>query len=159
MIRLNKEDPMTTQLPTSQALFIGLVLLCLIHIDVALGVAAVTQATTNLRVVVIGTRKVGGHKQTLPIAGAQVLVKSEVPSSQFEETLATDSQGVASVSNVRKGPVLIQVTAQGWPTAGTRTQLTKANETITIEMTAPEAASPSPTPAPSPSPSPSPTGV
>jgi len=79
-----------------------------------------------------------------------------VPGQSFEEPLSTDANGIANVSNVPRGPVLIQVTAQGWPNAGIRQQLTKKNETISIVLTAEGGASPTPTPAPSPSASPTP---
>jgi len=143
---------------TSRALSIGVSLFFLMYIDVVPKMAETSnQARTNLQVVVTGIRKVAGRNQTGPVVGAQVLVKSEVQDEDFE--VSTDSQGVANVSNVPRGSVLIQVTAQGWISAGMRHELTKKEQTVKIEMKAEEGPSPSPTPSttPSPSPSPSPT--
>jgi len=141
---------------TSRALSIGVALFFLMYIDVVPKMAETSnQARTNLQVVVTGIRKVAGGNQTGPVVGAQVLVKSDVQDEDFEETLSTDPQGVANVSNVPRGSVLIQVTAQGWISAGMRHELTKKEQTVKIEMTAEEGPSPSPTPSTTPSPSPS----
>ncbi len=146
-------------LRTSRAFPIGVVLLALTSSAVVPGTAdTANQARTNLQVVVTGTRKVAGSNQTQSVVGAQVLVRSEMRDEDFEETLSTDTHGVANVSNVPRGPVLIQVTAQGWINAGVRQELTKKDETIKIVLTTEEVASPSsPSPSPSPSTSPSPT--
>ena len=141
---------------SSRAVLIGVVLLALTSTEVVLGTAeTANQARTNLQVVVTGIRKVGASNQTQAVAGAQVLVKSELRDQEFNETLSTDPQGIAHIANVPRGPVLIQVTAQGWITGGIRPVLSKKDETVRMVLTA-EAASPSPTPPPSPSPSPSP---
>jgi hypothetical protein len=145
---------MRKEMWTSRTLSIGFMLLFLMCMGVVSSIAeTANQARTNLQIVVTGTRKVGSTNETGPVVNAQVLVKSEVPGENFEEPLSTDSHGIANVSNVPRGPVLIQVTAQGWINGGIRQQLAKKDETISIVLTAEGGASPSPTPAPSPSPS------
>lgn len=147
---------MTKQMWTSRTFSVGFVLMSFLYMDFFAGMAeAGNQARTNLQVQV--TAKKAGSNQGEPVAGAQVFVKSEVQDEDFDETVSTDSEGVARISNVPRGPVLIQVTKQGFVNAGLRNELTKKDQTIKIVMTAEGGASPSPTPPRAASPSPSPT--
>ena len=100
---------------------------------------------TKLRVVVTGGR------QSVPVVGADVLVKSLAEGEAFEDTVPTDSQGVANVSEVPLGTVLIQVTALGWTTSTGQYELNKKEQTIPIQLKEVEE-KPTPTPTPPPTP-------
>jgi len=82
--------------------------------------------TTNLRIQVTG----GEHDK--PVAGADVYVESETEEESFNAT--TNDAGVARVSKVPRGKVLIQVTADGWKTFGKKYELNREEQTIKIVL-------------------------
>jgi len=108
--------------------------------------ASVVQNKTKLRITVSGKKSDG----SMSIAGADVLLRST--DGVFEANPSTDSKGVANVSQVPYGKVLIQVTAAGWKTFGQFYDLNRKEQTIPVELEP----SPQPTPTPKPSETPSP---
>ena len=114
--------------------------------------ARAKQNRTNLHIEVTGLKSVNGRDQAAGVAGAKVLVKALAADQEFEETSATNSQGVASVADVPYGTTLIQVTAQGWKNSGNRYELNKRDQTIKVQLKEAEEAAPSPSPTPSGSP-------
>ena len=106
---------------------------------------------TKLRITVSG-KKSGSD---VSVAGADVLVRSS--NGDFEANPTTDASGVASVSDVPFGKVLIQVTAAGWKTFGHTYDLNKKEQTVAIDLKPAEGAAPSPSPTPEATPTPTPT--
>ena len=82
--------------------------------------------TTNLRI------QVTGGEPEKPVGGANVHVESETEDQTFD--VRTNDAGVAKVSKVPRGRVLIQVTADGWKTFGQRYELNKEEQTIKITL-------------------------
>jgi hypothetical protein len=103
------------------------------------------QNRANLRIVVSGQKS--STNQPAPIAGADVLVRSD--DGSFLVNPPTDSQGVASASDVPFGKTLIQVTMPGWITDGQTYELNQKEQTIEIKLKPSEGA-PTPTPTPTP---------
>jgi hypothetical protein len=114
--------------------------------------ARAKQNRTNLHIEVTGLKRVNGRDQAAGVAGANVLVKALATDQEFEETSATNSQGVANVADVPYGTTLVQVTAQGWKNSGNRYELNRRDQTIQIQLKEAEEAAPSPSPTPSGSP-------
>ena len=104
------------------------------------------QNQTKLRITVNG-KKSG---QSLSVAGADVLLRTS--DGDFEANPTTDAQGIANISQVPFGRVLIQVTAAGWKTFGHTYELNKREQTITIELKPAQEPTPTPRPAPTSSP-------
>lgn len=77
---------------------------------------------------------VKGGEPLKAIKGAEVFVKSEIKDTEFEDTVKTNSLGIAAVNDVPLGKILIQVTSKGWKNYGQRHRLQKENETIQIEL-------------------------
>ncbi|MGZ8843470.1 MAG: hypothetical protein ACXW18_07395 [Pyrinomonadaceae bacterium] len=102
------------------------------------------QNQTKLRITVNGKRS----GQSRSVEGADILLKAN--NGNFEANPSTDSQGIANISQVPFGKVVIQVTAVGWRTFGHTYDLNRREQTITIELK--PAAEPTPTPTPTPSP-------
>ena len=105
-----------------------------------------TQNRARLRILVSGERS--GSHQSEPIAGADVLVRSD--DGNFMVTPTTDSQGMASATEVPFGKTLIQVTAQGWTTDGHSYDLNRREQTIAIKLKPSQEATPTPSPSPTP---------
>jgi hypothetical protein len=58
--------------------------------------------------------RVTGKDSQKPIRGAEVWVKSEQDSQDFDETVTTNSDGAISLPGVPQGAARIIVTAKGW---------------------------------------------
>lgn len=69
-----------------------------------------------------------------PVKNAEVFVTSESDNFTFEETVTTNRQGVARLSGVPRGRVLIQVTAKGCKNFGNRYDLDQESQTIQIKL-------------------------
>jgi len=65
---------------------------------------------------------------------AAVRVRSEEGGASFTKEIKTNRQGVASVSQVPKGKLVIQVVAKRWDTFGDEYTLTEDNQTIRITL-------------------------
>jgi hypothetical protein len=76
------------------------------------GGAAARESNGRLRLVVTG------GDESKPVKGADVLVRWQTGDRVLHETTKTNSQGVANISSVRHGTIVIQITALGWKTAG-----------------------------------------
>ncbi len=87
----------------------------------------------RLRVTVVG------GPNSAPINGAEVMVKSTAAARSFAESAPTNSNGVASISEVPFGPVVIQATARGWRPSGDQLLLAaeKLNVVIRLEQVGP----------------------
>jgi hypothetical protein len=109
-----------------------------------------TQNRATLSIIISGQR-LGSH-QSEPIAGADVLVRSD--DGSFQVTPTTDDQGMANAAEVPFGRTLIQVTAQGWMTDGQSYDLKRREQTISISLKSSQGAEATPTPSPSPTPNP-----
>ncbi len=125
----------------NKRILIGAGLVVLLTISASLR-ASVVQNKTKLRITVSGKKS----DKTISIAGADVLVRSN--DGGFEANPPTDSKGIANVSEVPYGKVLIQVNAAGWKTFGQFYDLNRKEQTIPVELEL--AAPPTPTPTPSP---------
>lgn len=95
---------------------------------------------------------VHGGTSNSPVKGADVHVRSS--SGEFEDSAQTNNNGVASLSNVPHGTMLIQITARGWRTAGGQHVLNGERLNVSVTLDKVEAM---PSPSPNPSPTPSPT--
>ena len=80
--------------------------------DIVGGGTARRETRGRLQVIVTG----GGESK--PVNGADVLVRWQTGDKLFEESTKTDSQGVANISSVPHGTILVQITALGWKTSG-----------------------------------------
>ena len=85
-----------------------------------------------------------------PVRGADVFVKSG--SGEFEETVRTNANGMAQLSNVPHGPLRVVVAARGWKTSGRQQDLRGAQLEIRFNLER-DGMTPSPSPSPSASPS------
>ena len=137
--------------PLNPRIFISAALM--MFLVIAAGLRASVPGTQNhnqtkLKISVSGKRS----GQNTSIAGADILLRSQ--NGNFEANPTTDSQGVANISAVPFGKVLIQVTAAGWKTFGHNYDLNKKEQSITIELKPSQ--EPTPAPAPSPTSTPSP---
>lgn len=128
----------------NKRILIGAGLVVLLTISASLR-ATVVQNKTKLRITVSGKRS----DKTISIAGADVLVRSN--DGGFEATPPTDSKGIANVSEVPYGKVLIQVTAAGWVTFGRFYDLNKKEQTIPVELEPSQQPTPTPKPTETPS--------
>lgn len=89
------------------------------------------QKRTRLEIVVTAA------ESSEAVAGAEVFVKSEAEDSEsgmFEETVTTNRRGLARLSSVPRGTVLIQVTARGCKNFGKRYDLNQESQTIEIKL-------------------------
>lgn len=84
-----------------------------------------------------------------PVKNASVVVRSG--SGDFEETVRTNGNGVARLSNVPRGPVHVLVVAPGWKNSHSSKVLGEAVLELSFRL---EKDGTSPLPSPSPSPSP-----
>lgn len=128
-------------------LLLGAGLMMVVVIAASLHAAVLSsqnQNQTKLRISVSG-KKAG---QSASIAGADILLRSG--DGDFEANPTTDGQGVANISAVPFGKVLIQVTAAGWKTFGHNYDLNKKEQSIVIELKPAQEPPARPTPTASP---------
>ena len=92
---------------------------------------------------------VTGGASATPVKGADVLVRSA--SGDFQETNETNAHGVAILSNVPQGALVILVTARGWRNSATQLVLNAERLNVNVNLVAEQ---PPATPSPSASPSP-----
>ena len=93
-------------------------------------------ATTKLRV------EVTGGEKPAPVANASVYVKYQkeralAKDQMIEMNLKTNREGVARVSSLPHGKVLIQVIAPCWKTFGAWYDLSQEEQTIKIKLQKP----------------------
>lgn len=135
----------------TKTVLIGAGLAALLTIAVSLEASVprnqnLNQNQTKLRITVNGKRS----GQSRSVAGADILLKAN--NGNFEANPSTDAQGIANISQVPFGKVIIQVTAAGWKTFGHTYDLNRREQTITIELKPASEPTPTPTPAPTSSP-------
>ena len=80
------------------------------------------------------TINVRGGEAASPVEGATVHIESEEQDVDFKKDVPTNNEGIASLSDVPKGKIFIQVTATGWKTKGRREKLQRDAETVEIEL-------------------------
>jgi hypothetical protein len=80
------------------------------------------------------TIKVRGGDPASPIDGATVHIESEEQDVDFKKDVPTNNEGIASLPDVPRGKILIQVTATGWKTKGDRKTLLADAATFEIEL-------------------------
>lgn len=129
----------------NKRIWIGAVLVVLLAISASLRASVVVQNKTKLRITVSGKKS----DKRISIAGADVLLRSN--DGGFEANPSTDSKGIANVSEVPYGKVLIQVTAAGWETFGQFYDLNRKELTIPVELEPSQQPTPTPKPTETPS--------
>jgi hypothetical protein len=105
------------------------------------GGAPTRETNGRLRLVVTG------GDESKPVKGADVLIRWQTGDRVLHETTKTNSQGVANISSVRHGAIVIQVTALGWKTAG-RQQDFRDESPIVIHLEPEQRPTPSESPTP-----------
>lgn len=96
---------------------------------------------TMLRVEVITSEEsqpiegAGPPQKTIrPVSNAHVRVESLSGDNKFERDVVTDSKGIATIPNVPRGEVRIQVTARGFEPAGERRKLDQEKQIVKFEL-------------------------
>jgi hypothetical protein len=93
-------------------------------------------ALTNLRIVVTAGKK------NQPVENASVYVRYKEArflrkDKKVELDLKTNREGVATMRDLHRGDIIVQVVAQGWKTFGRRFTLDQAKQTIHIKLEEP----------------------
>lgn len=92
-------------------------------------------ATTALDVIAVGgDGGFSGDAPQTPVQGATVLVRWTAADGEAERSMTTNSHGVASFADVKRGTVTVQVIANEYETFGKKLELTGAAATILVPL-------------------------